>query len=1037
MFADADMATGDGRPTARAKRMADGSWADLSESAKRHAMPYVREQIARNKARDAALARPEPRAPQEALGYDPKAVKNTIGGIEFEAVRRDRPIPHWRLHNVATGETYEAGVFPSGSKSKLWAGAADALRRLGPDRFAREFGPNPRALIGATPADRAAIAGAASGPKDGDINADGLIFRDGRWHRDDPAPALDLTSETPDDLKRKNAAEAAKQAADAEAERRAKADQEREPYILSGSSRPVDELEARGQGNLFDATGAMREQVLTALGLKAAAPKPATPKPVPPSSADSSAPVDDLDPSSPNYRYRDTGYVPGSRKEDAANLLRTAKRSGARVRGTAIDWETLEANPREAKEVITKSHLFGAVDWDALKADGMEPAAGFLVDRVYAAVGKEPADDTPQARQDYALGLESLRDRLESCKTPDQVTKVLAEIKDEYEGVSLNAAETAEYADLQARYDAIMAPQRAYEKQRQKLDNARYITMQLMHRAEAKAAPRQRKYTPTAEDRADAQGLRKQYEQDDQALQEFDKANPQYKKEFRTTGDGWSHNVSETVLKAAPLRALQKDLVTRAKVRNATENPLHRAWGQMGERFIGVMNYRGYKGSDAFGKHVANAKGGRITDWSWAEQSPKPGAVKGASEESTRFQLLVADTYERIGGRAVPVDSTAALKEAFKLREVQSGNWVLRDVNSAKFHTEQTARAFADLADLIGVPDQQIAMNGRLALAFGARGKGNAGFGGGARAHYEPVQRVINLTKMGGGGSLAHEWFHAFDNLLGEAMGMAMGKDAFLTEDPSALPAGELRDAFHGLRAALHEGPHRITVNVPYSGEDYRLAQRNVTRDHLPEGMRDYGMPAPAKLIRDAGDVHAATQAVDAFFAKYPPTNRKAQGQLKQWRAIAAAYYGGQEHGGAIRVESGPAMSSFAREATYLDAGKAKSYWSSTRELAARAFQAWTEDRLRDQGRQSDYLSVKADNKWYRSPFGDPKPFPEGEERTRINVAFDRLMTAVSRGDLLAKALLTVDGPRYLFFKAIGAKPTAPDWLLRFPEVDR
>jgi hypothetical protein len=382
--------------------------------------------------------------------------------------------------------------------------------------------------------------------------------------------------------------------------------------------------------------------------------------------------------------------------------------------------------------------------------------------------------------------------------------------------------------------------------------------------------------------------------------------------------------------------------------------------------------------------------------------------------------LLVADDYERVGGRTVTASSTQALKEAFNLREVQSGNWVLRDVNSAKFHTEQTAAALADLADLIGVPDQQIAMNGRLALAFGARGKGSAGFGGGARAHYEPVQRVINLTKMGGGGSLAHEWFHAMDNLLGEAMGLPTGKETFLTEDPSLLPPGELRDAFTGLRAALHDGPHRVTHNVPYSGEDYRLAKRNVTRDHIPEGMRDYGIPAPAKIIREAADVHAATQAIDAYFAKYPSTNRKAQGQLKQWRAIAAAHFGGEEHGGAIRIEAGPAMSSFAREAVYLDSGKSASYWSSTKELAARAFQAWTEDRLRDQGRRSDYLSVKADNKWYRSPFGDPKPFPEGEERTRINAAFDRLITAVSSNDLLAKALLTVDGPRYLFFKARG-----------------
>lgn len=75
----------------------------------------------------------------------------------------------------------------------------------------------------------------------------------------------------------------------------------------------------------------------------------------------------------------------------------------------------------------------------------------------------------------------------------------------------------------------------------------------------------------------------------------------------------------------------------------------------------------------------------------------------------------------------MPVASTADLKERFGLREVQSGNWVLRDPVSAKFHTEQTAGALSDLADILGITDQQVAMNGRVALAFGARGTGMLG----------------------------------------------------------------------------------------------------------------------------------------------------------------------------------------------------------------------------------------------------------------------------------------------------------------------
>ncbi len=154
--------------------------------------------------------------------------------------------------------------------------------------------------------------------------------------------------------------------------------------------------------------------------------------------------LDDLDPNSPNYRYRDTGYIAGSRKELAAAMIRNAAKAGTSVRAAEIDFEEIEQNPREAKTLITKSNLFGAVDWEAAKANGMTPAAGFLIDRVYASIAKEP-EDNPQKRRDYALGIESIRDRMEKCKTHEDVLAVLAEIKDEWQGVMMNAAEAQEY----------------------------------------------------------------------------------------------------------------------------------------------------------------------------------------------------------------------------------------------------------------------------------------------------------------------------------------------------------------------------------------------------------------------------------------------------------------------------------------------------------------------------------------------------------------------------------------------------------------
>lgn len=103
------------------------------------------------------------------------------------------------------------------------------------------------------------------------------------------------------------------------------------------------------------------------------------------------------------------------------------------------------------------------------------------------------------------------------------------------------------------------------------------------------------------------------------------------------------------------------------------------------------------------------------------------------------------------------------LMELAKMRGLQYGNSVTDSERA--FHLEQTAHALKDLADVTGLPDQMMSFNGRLGLAFGARGKKRA------LAHYEPDLRVINLTRKNGIGSLAHEWGHMFDHLLPEAMG--------------------------------------------------------------------------------------------------------------------------------------------------------------------------------------------------------------------------------------------------------------------------
>lgn len=104
--------------------------------------------------------------------------------------------------------------------------------------------------------------------------------------------------------------------------------------------------------------------------------------------------------------------------------------------------------------------------------------------------------------------------------------------------------------------------------------------------------------------------------------------------------------------------------------------------------------------------------------------------------------------------------------DTFGFRGVQFGNYVEGDRRQSDLN--ESFDALMDLAAVLGVPPRALSLNGRLGLAFGARGKGGKNA---PAAHYEPGTVVINLTKGSGPGSLAHEWWHAADNYFARDFG--------------------------------------------------------------------------------------------------------------------------------------------------------------------------------------------------------------------------------------------------------------------------
>ena len=98
----------------------------------------------------------------------------------------------------------------------------------------------------------------------------------------------------------------------------------------------------------------------------------------------------------------------------------------------------------------------------------------------------------------------------------------------------------------------------------------------------------------------------------------------------------------------------------------------------------------------------------------------------------------------------------------FGFRTIEIGRWV--SAQEQQIAANLFFDALYDLCDILQVPEQVISLKGRLGIAFGKGGRR------GVCAHYTPAKHEISLAKNAGAGSLAHEWFHAFDHYIGQKM---------------------------------------------------------------------------------------------------------------------------------------------------------------------------------------------------------------------------------------------------------------------------
>lgn len=335
---------------------------------------------------------------------------------------------------------------------------------------------------------------------------------------------------------------------------------------------------------------------------------------------------------------------------------------------------------------------------------------------------------------------------------------------------------------------------------------------------------------------------------------------------------------------------------------------------------------------------------------------------------------------------------TGLFQKTFDFRGGEFGNW-----NTKEDRQQNLNLAFDSLIDLskvLKISPKSISLDKSLAIAFGSRGRGKA------NAHYEPSSVVINLTKMRGAGSLAHEWGHALDDYLGRKSGN-VGINSLLTDK---------------LKIKDSKIPEEVTIIKSLMDKiKYRtLNQDEIIKKNKKELIKVKTVFAEKQIwsivAKEIGNKKDFFEKYDYFlnpknsykkyesnFDKFIDEVSKQLGHAfcdedkKNYLKIVIEDFKRREENventkgliGHIKEET-----TFLKNARKLDEFSSKPYFTENKELFARAFETYIEKKLRENGLQSDYLV-------YGTLDGSIM-YPNEKEQEILSQEFDRLFDEIS-----------------------------------------
>lgn len=475
--------------------------------------------------------------------------------------------------------------------------------------------------------------------------------------------------------------------------------------------------------------------------------------------------------------YQDVGEKIGGARKDLAAMIQHYKRSGNPI--TADDLEVLEQDQKVVAALLTRDRQAGTKQQiiETMKAAGAGPGAVYMVMNTIAMIPPKPAEETPEARRQFIAAIDYITRSIRNVKTVEEWKEWRSMIKDVSEA-KVSGDDFDTYKDLLEQYS-------------------------------------------------------KKSREDDDMRERFNKSGgPNWHEDYRK----WRR---ESGIESEMSRLNQERFQMEREARkNAQENPyseynLVRALGKRFDKymFFPVMRLRK---SWVLSEDAAKME----ADDDWSKIGIKRDA-RAAKRKTPTWEREAPEKVERSGGREIKGKvSSKKLMDMVGLRAVEYGNYM--DKDSSAEHTKRCAEAFIDLADVIGIDPKMVSFNGRLALAFGARGKGKF------KAHYEPYKQVINMTKFNGGGSLAHEWGHFLDNVAAVVYGGGVGNSFMSDKSARAGVPIELTAAFADVKRAMFEGS--------------LISKRKISRTSISHRRRVYAISDKDRMFDIANGVKTMTR---------------------------------------------------------------------------------------------------------------------------------------------------------------------------------